>query len=215
LGGVIWTVVDVPLEMIKLRLGMGMAGMPEELEEAFKKGRGVILVGLHFGTWDLAAAAVVRRKFPVNVIFEDVPNNRLNRMAQEVREGQGMKTIPLGNPAQLVRALRRNEMVALLIDQPHSSASVPVDLFGGRAMIPSGAAALALRTGAQVIPGALVRVNGNSYKGFIDSEVGIQPTGNAQEDVRALTQQIVSSLEGMVRQYPDQWYVFRRLWSES
>jgi KDO2-lipid IV(A) lauroyltransferase len=113
----------------------------------------------------------------------------------------------------VLRALRQNEMLAILVDQPDDEDWVEVKFFGEPAHFPGGAATLALRTGARVIPGGLVRVGERKFLGFIDGHIRFQPTGNREADIQALTQCIVSSLENWIRRYPDQYYMFRRLWS--
>ncbi len=187
----------------------------EKLDAALKEGKGVILVGLHFGSWDMAGAAIALKRYPLNVVIEEMSNDMVNHVAQTVRHRWGIKTVPMDSAIQLVRALKRNEILALLIDQPNATSGVYVELFGDIAKIPRGAAVLALRTGAKVIPGAVVRLSNNRYQGLIDSQIDFKPSGDLARDIADLTRSILASLEGMVRLYPDQWYVFRSLWSEG
>lgn len=187
----------------------------DELDEAFKQGRGVIVVGLHFGNWDMAGAYIAHRRYPLNVVIEAVPNSMVNHIAQMMRRRWGVKTIPMNRVSQLVRVLKRNEMLALLIDQPNSTSPLNVELFDGVAKIPRGAATLALRTGAKIVAGAVVRLANNRYLGLIDSQVNFEPSGDFMRDSAELTRSILASLESMVRKYPDQWYVFRPLWVEN
>jgi lauroyl/myristoyl acyltransferase len=46
----------------------------------------------------------------------------------------------------------------------------------------------------------------------MDFDVRFQPSGDEEQDVRQLTQQIMWSLERFIRQYPDQWFMFRPMW---
>jgi lauroyl/myristoyl acyltransferase len=39
-----------------------------------------------------------------------------------------------------------------------------------------------------------------------------EPTGDEDADVLELTRLTLRSLEGMIRAYPDQWFIFRRMW---
>lgn len=185
----------------------------ENLDRAFQQGKGVIFVGLHFGNWDLAAAAVVQHNYPLNVITESFASKKLDDLVQGTRSKLGMKAIPMeGALIRIVHALKRNEMLALLIDQPSPGDGVAVNFFDAPVQVPAGAAALALRTGASVIPGGMVRLPDNTFLGFTDSYIQFQPSGDFEKDVQMLTQRIMSSLEARVRQYPDQWYMFRRMW---
>lgn len=184
----------------------------DNLDQAFRAGKGVILVGMHLGNWDLAAAAIALQ-YPLNVIAESFEWDKLTETVQQTRARLGLKVIPMEKaPRRVLTALRHNEMVALLIDQPEAQSKVNVRFFGGLAQVPAGAAVLALKTGARVLPGGAVRLPDGTFQGFIDGSVHFEATGDPDGDVQALTQRIVNSLEKWIRRYPDQWYMFRRLW---
>jgi KDO2-lipid IV(A) lauroyltransferase len=127
-----------------------------------------------------------------------------------------MKVIPSDRAAAgIVRAIRRHEALALLVDTPVADGTgVDVQFFGEWTAVPAGPARIALRTGARVIPVALVRATGTSDQiiALVDLDVGIVPTGNAERDVQVLTQRIIAAHERFIRAYPDQWYIFRRMW---
>lgn len=188
----------------------------DNLEEALGEGKGAILIGLHLGNWDLAAAALALRNYPVNVIVERFESAVLDRTVQNNRRRLGIKTIPRDKgPIPIVQALRRNEMLAILIDQSYAGSHVTVNFFDAPIQVPAGAARLALRSGARIVTGGLVRLPDNRFLGFIDKQLPFQPTGDMERDAQALTQLVVASLEKWVRRYPDQWYPFRQLWAPT
>ncbi|MEW6033552.1 MAG: lysophospholipid acyltransferase family protein [Chloroflexota bacterium] len=184
----------------------------EHLDMALADGKGAIVVGLHMGSWDLAGMSVARRRYRLNVVVDKFCNDQVNRWVQRMRSQVGMKVVSVkeGMPA-LFRALRRNELLALLIDCP-ALGNVKVRFCGAMAKVPGGAAALALRTGAKIVPGTVVRTPGNRFMTFFDKPLHFEPSGDFSRDVEALTQHIMEALEKTVRQYPDQWFMFRRIW---
>ncbi|MBI2305022.1 MAG: lysophospholipid acyltransferase family protein [Chloroflexi bacterium] len=185
----------------------------ENFDRALASGKGAVFVGLHLGNWDLAAAAISLRRYPINVIAESFSPAALNQVVQQARAQKGMQVIPLERaPRRLLAALRRNEIVALLIDRPSPGDGVVVRFCNARMQVPSGAAMLSLRTGAPVVTGGLVRLPDNRFLGFVDPSLSFTPSGDIKMDVQALTQEIMNSLERWVRRYPDQWYVFRPMW---
>ena len=100
-----------------------------------------------------------------------------------------------------------------MIDRPQREGGDEVEFFGARAWLPSGPARFALRSGAPILSCYLIRRPGDrTYLGAIEPAIPFVPTGDEEADVRALTQAIVERLEGPLRQYPDQWYMFRRMW---
>jgi KDO2-lipid IV(A) lauroyltransferase len=113
-------------------------------------------------------------------------------------------------------ALRRNELLALLIDAPTKSKLVKVRFLRGYAQFSAGAATLALRTKAAVLPGCIVRLPDNTFKGFIGEKVEFRFSGDFRSDIQSFTQSILDSLQGFVKQYPEQWGMLRKIkiWCE-
>jgi KDO2-lipid IV(A) lauroyltransferase len=112
--------------------------------------------------------------------------------------------------------LKRNGLLALLIDRPTSGDGVKVTFFGEEVEVPAGPARLALRAGASVVPTAFARVNRRAPEVTTLTEFGVcvAPSGDEDADLRALTQAIMRAHESFIRRYPDQWYMFREMWPE-
>ncbi len=190
----------------------------EPINKAMAEGRGIIFITLHFGNWDMGAAGLSAYGYPVNVVAETFEYPRMNALIQGSRRHLGMKVTPIEKVGpSIVRALRRGEILALLIDVPEPGGTVRVDFFGAPIEVPAGPARIALRTGARVMPAVLVRVRGEEDKirPVVDLELTYEKTGDEQEDVRRLTQQIMSSLERLIRHHPDQWFIFHPLWNRA
>ena len=190
----------------------------EHLGEAFSHGKGVLLVGSHLGNWEVAGVALSNRGYRVSAVSETIGNERINQMAIRSRAARGIDLIPMEFALKRVYgALKRNEAVGLVTDRPLPlDRGTPVEFFGRRVSWPTGPAVLALRTGAKIITGYLVCNEGNDYVGEILPPLDVETKGDHDSDVQRITQQIVSIQEGLIRRYPDQWYMFRRMWpSES
>ncbi len=185
----------------------------EHVEEARDQGKGLIFVGAHIGNSDLAAAILARRGFPVHVITEPLEPPRWDALVQAARAAVGLRVIPLGSSAiRLLRVLKERGILAVLIDRPMQDQGVSVNFFGGTARVPAGAAALALRSDAQILVGYIVR-SGNSYTADISPAISLPLTGDPARDLQMLTQSIFDWLERAIRQYPDQWFMFRPMWT--
>jgi len=185
----------------------------DNLERALREGKGAILVSLHQGNWDLCGAAIALRNYPLNVVVESLPSAKLNEFVQSRRREREMKVIPMENGVgMMVQALRRNELLAILIDIPGADKGVAVRFFDAITHVPRGAATLALKTEAKVVPVSSVRLSDNSILAFIGEHIRFQPSGELKKDIQALTQSIMSSMERFVSQYPEHWYMFRRMW---
>lgn len=187
----------------------------ENLGKALQ-GKGAILVGLHQGYWEITGGAVVLGGHPLNVVAERMPSPRLDHFVQERRRGMWMNVIPMENGVkEMLRALRRNELLVLLIDIPNADGGVEVRFGDALTTMPRGAATLALKTGASVVPMASVRRADNTLFTLFGECIHFRPSGLLNKDVQGLTQAIMDALEPYVRRYPEQYYMFRRMWPED
>ena len=183
------------------------------LDAALAKGQGAIAVSLHFGNWDVGAAAAAARGYPVTAVGESFADARLDAMIVDGRERLGVRLVKMERAASaLVRALRRNELAAILIDRPLEEGGVRVRFFGEEVEVPAGPARIALRTGAAAGAVAFPRVAPGRVDVVADFQLPFEATGERERDVQALTQAIMTANEALVRAYPDQWYMFREFW---
>lgn len=184
----------------------------EHFVEARDSSTGLIFVGGHIGNSDLAAAVLAGRGYPVNVITEPLEPPRWDALVQAARAAAGLKVIPLGSHAiRFVRVLRANEILAFLIDRPSDDDGVEITFFGRKTWVPAGAAALALKSGASLMGAYIVR-SGRSYVADISPAIPPPATGDPRRDLEAFTQSIFDWLERVIRQHPDQWFMFRPMW---
>jgi lauroyl/myristoyl acyltransferase len=186
------------------------------IEEAFSNDKGVLMVLMHQGYWDIGGIYFARLGYPLNAVAETFENKQLNTLVVGAREASGIKVIPMERAGmRILRALRRNEALAILMDRPLEDGGITVRFFGRETTLPDGAARLALRTGATVIAAAVVRTGGpgSRLRGLIQANITVTRTGNEREDIRALTEAFLRPHERFIRTYPEQWYMFRRMWT--
>jgi Kdo2-lipid IVA lauroyltransferase/acyltransferase len=190
-----------------------------DLDEATSSGRGAIIVTMHVGSWDLGAAALAAYDYPINVVVDTFEHPGMNDLIQGSRKKLGARVIPMERAALgALRALKRGEILAMLIDVPVPGQEITVDFFGAPAEVSSAPARVALRTGAWVIPALVGR--GPRDDSVIRPRIDVrgaryQPTGDEERDVRALTRLIMGSFETMLRSQVDQWYLFHTLWPNA
>lgn len=110
--------------------------------------------------------------------------------------------------------LRENKLLALVGDRDFSEKGIVLDFFGKPAVFPQGPTALSLKTGAEIIPGFMLRNKDDSFTLKFEKPLKFISTGNKEADLVGLTAQYKSIFEDYIRRYPDQWYVFRKFWKE-
>ena len=103
----------------------------ERINAVMAEKKGIIFVTLHYGNWDMGAAGLAAYGYPVNVVAETFPLRAMNDLVQGSRRHLGMKVTPMEQVGpSIIRALRRGEILALLIDVPEPGGTVRVDFFG-------------------------------------------------------------------------------------
>jgi len=185
----------------------------DRVAQAHRQGRGVLFFTGHFGYWEVQSIAHPLRVAPIGVIARRLDNPFLHGMLERMRTMTGNHVIYRdGAIRKVLRALAINQGVALLIDQHlHSSDAVYVDFFHRPAATTSALAALALRTGAPVIPVFALPLPHGRYRFVYESPVP-PPSEDSPDAIREFTQRCTDVLEMYVRRDPALWLWMHRRW---
>lgn len=190
----------------------------QHLRDARAGGNGVIFVSIHFGNFELGGARIAE-ELPITVIADDLGNARLMDLLAGNRAHKNITLqTPDGAAKKVLRALRRNEMVGLMMDlgpRALSFSNVEVEFFGKRTLFPAVAAELARASGAPIVVAVTLREHGNTFRGIALSPIAVGRSKEPAQDVARATQEIARGLEGFVRRAPDQWYIFRPMWTAA
>ena len=187
----------------------------EHLRDALAHGKGVIFVSIHFGNFELGGARIADG-VPLNVIADELENQRLMDLLVGNRAHKNITLLtPDGAAKKVLQALRRNEMVGLMMDLgPRAQAfdNVEAEFFGTPTAFPAVADSLARVSGAPIVVAVAVRQRDNTFTGIALPPIFVERTKQAADDVQRATQAIARGLEGFVERWPDQWYIFRPMW---
>lgn len=177
----------------------------EHLDAARDRGRGVILALPHMGSWDNTGSYGGALGYPITAVTGQFPGS-LNDAVVQTRNRYGLQVLLVGRPAvrEIIEALKANRLVGLVCDQEEGP-GVEVRFFGRRAIVPAGAAALALKTGAALMPGYQYMTPPGRHHIHLEPALS-WPEGETKEN---LMQRIVNRFEDFIRARPDQWYSFR------
>jgi lauroyl/myristoyl acyltransferase len=183
---------------------------------ALTEGRGVILVTCHFGNWDVAARTLARYDHPFNLVMAREVNETTADYVRQAREQAGIRVLlsdsSVYGPFNMLRALRRNEIVALQLDRPLGGEGArTVEFFGAPALFQAGPLRLARLVGAPVFPVFVLRLGPRRYRIVLGSERRVARAASIDEMDRILAG-IVGEFEVLVRQHPEQWFQFAPFW---
>jgi len=185
------------------------------LESAYKKGKGVLMLTGHFGSWELLTVATAKLGYPMSAIYRPLDFKPLDRFFIELRSRYGAKLYPKKNAMRpILRGLKSGELVGILLDQvAHPNAGVYVDFFGKPACTNKGLALIALRTEAPVLPVFLLR-EAKGYRVEFGPEVPVIRTGDKEKDIELNTRQYNRVLESFIVRYPEQWFWVHNRWKK-
>jgi KDO2-lipid IV(A) lauroyltransferase len=187
----------------------------ERVRAAHAQGKGVLLFTGHFGYWEINALVHALVLHPMAVLARPLDNQRLHDLLEQVRGRTGNSVIyRRGAVRRVLRALGDNQAVAVLIDQHiQTSDAVYVDFFNRPAATTSALAALALRTGAPVIPVFALPLPGGRFRMVYEHAVD-PPNPTHPDALRDFTQRCTDVLEMYVRRYPGLWLWMHRRWRD-
>jgi len=178
----------------------------ENLRNVFEAGRGVILVTGHIGNWELGGLFFGHRGVRVNVVTLPDGSHQIDAIRNVYRERYSIQTIVLdGSPfasLEMAAALKRGEMVAMLVDRWGKTDGVASTFFGGLHYLPRGPFVLSRATGAPILPAFVVR-DAASYRGIVEPPFVVRG-----EDFGPHAMQVSQAIERLIRRYPEQWYNF-------
>lgn len=187
----------------------------ERVTAAHALNRGVLLFTGHFGFWEINALVHALRMKPMAVLARPLDNPLLHDLLERVRGRTGNSVIyRKGALRRVLRALASNQAVALLIDQHIHTDAVFVDFFNRPAATTTALAALALRTGAPVIPVFALPLAGGRFRMVYEHAVE-PPRADDPEAIREFTQRCTDVLEMYVRRYPGLWLWMHRRWRDA
>lgn len=188
----------------------------ERVRAAYAKGKGVLFFTGHFGFWELHAMVHALLFQPIGVLARPLDNPGLHTLLEDMRQRTGNSVIYReGAVRKVLKTLAHGQGVAMLIDQHlHSPDAIWVQFFQRPAATTSTLAALALRTGAPVVPVFTVPLPGGRFRMIY--EHAVEPPGPGTPDpVREFTQRCTDVLEMYVRRQPEMWLWMHRRWRDA
>src|SRR5574341_715721 len=176
----------------------------DHLSKALLKGKGVIALSAHLGSFTMIGARLAAAGYPFNVVVKQPRDQRFARLLDAYRAQLGIRTIsakPRREAARhILRSLRKNEVVLLIADE-FKSGGIEVEFLNQAVSAPRGPVTLALRSGASLVPMFVTRDAEERLTLRIRPEMDLVKTGILQEDVATHTAIAIRELETMVRRY--------------
>jgi len=185
------------------------------LEGALKKGKGVIVITAHLGSFDIHMQIFAVRSIKTIVLVESLEPPALLRHIIALREINGVACLPAqsGVVQALMQSLRRGEVVVVACDRDTAKNGLKSSFFGEEVTLPTTAVRLAMRTGAAVVPVLNLRQGAERYDTSFEPAINVIPAGNGA--VAENIEQVARVMEKHIRSCPEQWVVLNRIWASA
>ncbi|MEW6718356.1 MAG: lysophospholipid acyltransferase family protein [Chloroflexota bacterium] len=176
---------------------------------------GEIVVAPHLSNFDLALQVAGYQGLKAQVLSHPNPTGAY-RLQNEIREKAGYEVTP-SSPEVLKMAaerLKKGGVVITGVDFPMPQKKDTLTFFGHPAPLPVGHIRLALEAEAPVRVASCWRFWDNRYRVDLSEPVTMQPHSDPYTALRKNAEAVLSVLEGLIRNNPDQWLMFFPVWKE-
>ncbi len=200
-------------EYIKRRLCFGNLHF---IDEALAKGKGAIILTAHIGNWELGGVGMALSGYQIGAVALPHRHKSVDNFFNLQRQEKGLIVMPLGRAARgCLKLLQKNNIVALVGDRVFNVSGVQTDFFGRPTRLPAGPAAFSLKTGAPIIPGFVVRNQDDTFTLMFEKPIEYAPTDDRDKDIMQIVSKYKAVIEAYIRRYPEQWFMFRKFWTEK
>jgi KDO2-lipid IV(A) lauroyltransferase len=186
----------------------------EHIRQGMAAGRGVVMALPHVGSWEWGGAWLALEGFPMTAVVERLEPPELFEWFVGQRSQMGLTAVPMGEGSStaVLRTLKAGGLVGLVSDRDLAGNGVEVEFFGERTTLPGGAATLALRTGAALLPTAVYSGPGNWHTGVVHPPLNTTRSSSLRADVQRLTQELATHFERFIVRRPEQWHLYQPNW---
>jgi KDO2-lipid IV(A) lauroyltransferase len=183
------------------------------LREVLAAGKGALALTAHVGNFDLLCTIAPKFNYPTTIITKVIKNQAINDWWMAARSRFGLKFLPAHNSyRQCLGALRKNEIVAFILDQNMiNTEGIFVNFFGKPACTSPGLAYMSAQSGAAVVPVFMIRLENGRHRVKVMPPIP-PPPDRKPETISHYTQLYTKIIEDVIREYPDQWIWVHRRW---
>ena len=185
----------------------------EHLKAAVAKGKGVILLTGHVGAFEFVGSFAGLSGYNPLGLGTALKDEKLNQLLLLNRTSRGIEPVQRGKETfKLIKGLKSGRLIIMLIDQDTKVKSRFVNFLGKPASTPIGAALMAQKTGAAVVPVYISMQPDHSQLLRVHPEVPIYSTGDEEHDLIQNTQRISDTTEAAILKNPEQWVWVHERW---
>jgi KDO2-lipid IV(A) lauroyltransferase len=198
----------------RLRKRIRLDGV-HHLDEALKKGKGVVIFTCHIGNFEWGACRLAVDGYRIWGVSLVRKSWLTNRFFEYRRLTKGLKTLYINRMIHVFRYLKDNEIVAIPTDwDPTGKAARLFDFFGRKAYLPTGAVQIALKSGAALLPSFIWREGKYYHHQIIGEPVILDRTGEKDEMIEKNMKKVIPVMEKYISEHISEWELFHDIWED-
>lgn len=175
---------------------------------------GAVIVGPHFGNFDICLIAIGLLGIEAQVLSIANPNAEY-QMQNDIRQVDHLEVTPISVKSLIAanRRLKSGGIVVTGVDRPLPESEASYNFFGKPAKLPDGHVRLALK---QDVPVFILysKTNGNDYQLMISDPIKMEVKESKEASIHYNTEKILSLLEEIIQSDPKNWMMFYPVWNE-
>ena len=186
----------------------------DTLKKCLEKKKGIFFLTAHYGNWEIMGLNHgLIGICPLSSIVRKLDNPYLDKIVTEIRKATGNKIYYRDDSLiKIVRELKNNNSVAVMMDQNTAKGGLFVEFFGLKASTPRALAQLSYRMGTPVIPLFSYPTETGTYNIEYGPELIFEKSGNKEKDILDWTQKMEAFIESVIRKNPSPWMSGHRRW---
>jgi len=184
------------------------------LRQCLKKNKGIFFLTAHYGNWEIMGLFHGYMGIcPLSSIVRKLDNPYLDKVTKNFRTLSGNKIFDRNeSPLKIVRELKNNSSVAVMMDQNTARGGIFVDFFGKKAATPRSLALLSYRLGTPILPLFCHPTNKGTYRIEYGPQIQFERSDSKENDILKWTQQYELFIENVIRENPAPWMCGHRRW---
>lgn len=186
----------------------------ERLREIAANKESVVFISGHFSSMEIMPAVIIHAGVTCQITYRATNNPHVDARIRRSRFRYGVRLFaPKGGDGarELIRALGRDECVALMNDQKFNG-GVLAPLFGVDCRTAPGPSSFALRFGIPLVPMSVQRVHKARFRVIVHEDIRLEDTGDRNADIAAGVRRVNAFMEDRIRDRPDEWFWVHKRW---
>ncbi|MFH1553020.1 MAG: lysophospholipid acyltransferase family protein [Candidatus Omnitrophota bacterium] len=188
----------------------------EYLDGVLLEGKGAVVLGFHFGNWELLGLYLRHKGYDGALIARRIYFEKYDKFVAGLRGRFGARMIYRDeSPKKMLKELKEGRILGVLADQDVDSVDGTfVNFFGRPAYTPVAPVKIAMAAKTKLVPVFVVRKHDNTHKMIVEKPIDLSEMNDndKEEGIRRYTQMWTALLEKYVREYPEQWVWMHSRW---